>query len=495
MARIRTAQFGSGTMNMEFLGLALQRNPQMLQELIVSKFGYLPMTSLLSGIYGDSPAEELIASNMLRWQVGGIPQKPFYVLSTSGDFRVGSKNAEITVTDSQLWAGATLRLEDGQTLLYVTDRKAGNGNSFAHSVQVVGNNELDSVDMTLLERGRALNYVTAHYEEGSATGHPIHWGTSDHYMGALNIQRHKFEITGDAITEAIIMEVQNPKGEMYQGWFPNIKTGGKSLIDYHMLAGERDLVWGKANFNFETGQIFNTTAGGKSVLMSDGLVRQMDQSPVWNYFPTDSASSIRQMLQRILVHMSYNQGQDTIEYIVTGGSGAKAVFIEAMRDYIVSGGGRINMTPEKATVKVANLDVTEFTTGFGSIKFVLSQAFNNPMQKTTEVTILGNKLPAESFDMYFFPVKRESNGKNNIRTFAKAKSVNGQMVNRSLVVGHIQGMTGFGLPTSDRNRAETAIYSNLIATGQDSEQFEVLSQKGLILTNPSECARLQVFRS
>jgi hypothetical protein len=53
-------------------------------------------------------------------------------------------------------------------------------------------------------------------------------------------------------------------------------------------------------------------------------------------------------------------------------------------------------------------------------------------------------------------------------------------------------MSGWNL--SDKQRAELSQYAQMVSTGRDSEQFEVLSQKGLIVSNPSECVRMLVMR-
>lgn len=497
MALIRTAQFGHGTMDMEFLGLSMEKSPQILQELVMSRWAYLPLQSLFTGVYNESPTEEMLPSNMVRWKVMGLPQKPIYIISATGPFRVGSDNNEIVVSDGQLYAGAKVRLEDGKTLLYVKGVRTATSTGCALQVEVVGNNEADVVDPLLLANGRALNYITANYGEGSETGHPISWGTSDHYVGALTTHRHKFQITGDALTEAITMEMVKTDGQgnkrTFRGFLPNVlMDNGSTLLDFHMEAVERDLVWGKANFNPQTGAIFNTDERGKPVLMGDGLVRQLDSAYTVMYHPTDSITSIRAALERALLFLASHQGQDLIEMVAIGGHGAKYLFNLCMQDYLIVNGQRVMINVERQPTTVGGLDVTTYTTPFGSIKFVLSTAFNSPMVKTTDVTINGMKMPAESYDMHMFPIKQMSNGKNNIRIFAKAKQAGGKLVNRSLVFGHVQGMTGWGI--SDKQKGQLAQYAAMVSTGRDSEQFEVLSQKGIIVTNPSECARLMVMR-
>ena len=496
MAIIRTAQFGQGTMDMEFLGLSMERQPQILPELIVSRWAHLPLQSLLSGVYGDSPSEEMLPSNMVRWKVMGIPQKPVYVISATGPFRVGSDSPSfITVSDSLLQPGAKVRLEDGQTLLYIKGNRSASGSGVTHEVEVVGNNVNDGVDMTYLEKGRALNYVTANYEEGSETGHPIQWGTGDHYVQALTIHRHKYAITGDALTEALTMEMIKtaPNGDkkIFKGYLPNVMMdSGQTLLDFHMDAIEKDLVYGRANFDPSTGQIFNHAANGRPVLMGDGLKAQLESAYTVVYSPNDAIGSIRAGLERMLAFLSYNTGQDLIDLICIGGTGARMIWNLAMRDFLIANGQHTVLNADKSPVTIAGLDVDTFKTSFGSIKFVTSQAFNNPLVRTREVTVNGLKLPAESFDMYAFPVKKMSNGKNNIRTFAKAKQAGGKMVNRSLVFGHIPGMSGL----STKQQGELAQYGATVSTGRDAEQFEVLSQKGLIVSNPAECARMLVAR-
>jgi hypothetical protein len=380
MAIIRTAQFGHGTMDMEFLGLSMERQPQILQELILSRWAHLPLTSLFSGIYGESPAEELLPSNMVRWKVLGIPFKPVYIISTTGTPRVGQE-FEITASDSSLYTGAKVRLEDGKTLVYIKGQKTANAHSCTYIAQPVGNNEDDVIDSTLLEKGKALNYVAANYEEGSETGHPITWGTGDHYVNALTTIRHKFQITGDAMTEALCMEMRKPDksqpgGEkVFRGYLPNVITdSGQSLLDFHAEAVERDLTFGKSNFDVSTGAVFNTTTSGKPVLMGDGLLRQFDSSYTVLYYPTDQISAVRGAIDRALAYLAYNTGQDTIDFYFIGGAGAKYIWNLAMLDFLDKSGQRVILNVDKSPVTVAGLDVETYKTSFGSIKLIMSKA-------------------------------------------------------------------------------------------------------------------------
>jgi len=511
MGIIKKQQLGSGTIDLPFLGSALATSPQMLQEFIVSKFGdQYPLTTLLQGIYPESQNEELIAGNQLKWQVYSQVQRPIYFRSVSGSTAVGG-TYDIVVNDGWVRSGAVLKLEDGVTLIRLSTNGtpvAGAGEqAVRYTAETVGTVSGYQPAAYLFEPGRALNYVTAIYEEGSHEGHPMFYGTGDQYFQTMSLHRHKADMTGDALTTALIYETMrevkdgngNKTGQkkMYRGWLPDFMANPTtSLLDFHQRACERYHIVGQANYDYSTGQIFNHnhTNAGKDVMMGDGFKQQLAGAYTKCYSVRDNISDIRRKFENMLTYLSAHwHSPDFLEMVAIGGRGAQLVMKDVMRDVRIAEGQQIWMTPDKEGKVVSGINSTEWITSFGRLKFMLSPQMGDSNERVTNLIYNGVSLPAESFDMYIMPISLLSNGKTNIRFFAKGKNTMGQQVNRSLVFGHIQGMTGVLANHLSKAAGDLLSgYANLVATGRDAEQFEVLSQKMLIITNPTEFARLLV---
>ncbi|RYC69639.1 hypothetical protein [Spirosoma sordidisoli] len=508
MAKIIKQQFGAGTLDLPFLGLALARQPQMLQEFIVSRFASnnLALTTLFQGIYPESQGEEVLGSNQVSWEVYNLPEKPIYIDGIVGTPKVGN-DIEVDLTEGWLRAGAKLRLEDGRTLLHLQTNGSPRANGIVrYRGRIVGNNTEHEAPSWLFERNRAANYQTANYEEGSHMGHPMYYGTGDKYKQAMSTHRHDADLTGDALSEVTIFEttreIPNSGGrtKTYRGWLPEfLRSPTTSLLDFHQRHCELDHIYGQSNINFETGEIFNIneTNGSKKVMMGDGLIAQLDGAYTKCYDPKDSLSSIRNKVKNIITYMSAHwNNQDFLEMVVMGGIGADAVFQDVMAELQASSGVQVWRTPDSEGKVVVGLRFSEWIIGgMGKIKFVRNNSMGDITAKSRMINYNGVALNAESFDMYFMPIGMMSNGKTNIRFFSKGKTVNGQQINRSLVFSHIQGVTGYLSNNLSKASADgLSEYANLVGTSRDAEQFHLLSQKMLIVTNPTEFARLLVYR-
>lgn len=504
MGKISKAQMGSGTVDLPFLGLALARSPQMLQEFIVSRFADYPLTTLFQGIYPESQAEETLPSNQIKWNVYNLPEKPTYIVSVTGNAVVGS-DIEITVTDGWLRAGAKLRAEDGETQVHFSTNGTPAGGEYTkYTARVVGNVEGEPAPSWVFEKGKALNYMTANYEEGSEMGHPMYYGTGDEYRNNMTLHRHDADITGDAITEATIFDTMRTTSDgrekKYRGWLPDfMMSPTTSLLDFHQQACEEDHIYGRSNVDLLTGKVFNVNAtnSSKPVLMGDGLIPQLDGAYTQTFDPNDPIAAIRAKARNILTYLSAHWNlQDFLEMVVMGGMGAQAVMNDIMADEMKFQNQQVWMTPDKEGKVIAGLRYAEWITTFGKIKFMPNRTMGNIRKKERMIIYNGVSFPASSFDMYFMPIGLLSNGKTNIRFFAKGKNVGGQMINRTLVFSHIQGVTGYLANRLSKAQAEgLSEYANLVSTGRDAEKFHLLSQKMIIVSNPTEFARLLVYRS
>lgn len=501
--KVTTQQFGSGTIDTQFLGLSLQKAPQLLQEVFVERWADIaPLQSLFSGIFPESPTEEVLPSSLIRWMMQGLPLRHTYICASRGTFRTGSKDCELDVSDGWMQPGATVRLEDGSLLQITTAKSLAAGKGATYGVQVVSNNPDTVIDSLWLEKGKALNFEYSVHPEASETGHPIQYGTGNQYMNALTTVRTKASITGDAMAEALVLDTMlkdQKSGEVmgrYRGFLPNVISNmGRNMLSEHIARVERMLVRGVANFNPQTGFIYNTTAEGQDVLQGDGLLSQFNSAFDGHYYPTDNLTSILSTINRALAYIAYHSRQDKLDWIVMGGAGSKIVWNYVMQDYLNKSNMRVIINADKLPTTIQQLDIQQYDTPHGTVKFVPTQVFNDPEVKTREIVFQGYKYPAESFDFYFMPVQRLASGKTNIRIYAKGKSANGQTINRSLVFAHIAGMTGMlagKISSNQKAQMETAAY--MAATGRDAEQYEVLSQKGLIITNPTECAVVRCMR-
>ncbi len=503
--KIRTAQIGAGTVDMQFLGLAMVKQPQILPEFISAYAQNMPVTMLFSAIQPESTKEETLSSNQIKWQVQGAPNKIARIVRYSGTPAVGNR-FQIVVNDGWFRHGAKMTLNNDRDQLYIdSDGDAVEG-GIQYNAQVIGNVKGTMLDESLLAKNMPLNYDTASYEEGSNTGHPMPFGTGDWYQNAMSIERHKFSLTGDAITEALVFDVyrQDMKtgGTVVQStWLPNILTKtGDSLLKFHMRARELNYHNSRSSYNPQTGEVMVKAGhnGNEDVLMGDGLLPQLEDAYTLFYDPLlDSPQYIRWCIRSLINYMSFHYDQDFIDLYVLGGRGARAVFSDAMADELNAATGNVTFrTPDSDGKMVAGLLFDSFRCDFGTAKFVLDNAFDDPSRETQKMTYNNLTLGVSSFGMYFLPVKQMPSGQNNIRMFSKGKTAWGQDINRNIVFGHIQGMSGYlgNKGMNGKQLGELSQYAQLVSTGRDAEQMEILSETMLIVTDPSRFARLLPYQ-
>lgn len=499
-AKIETRKIGSGTVNMEVLNLAMAKNPQIMRDIYVNLFAKdAPLSTFLHNI-GISDEEEMLPSNMIRWQVWGHPYQPSYIRSVSTATPTANVPFDLVVSNGWFRKGAVLRTQiTGYNLRIQNDGEVVNG-ATKYKAVYIANSSTAAMPAGILVAGSGVEYGSSSYEEASETGHPLPFVSGpDWYTNVMTISRHKESFTGSAITEALVYEdsrISPTSGAMEttSGFLPLMYKDGRNLLREHIKLKELNYIYGVGNFDPLTGEIFTTDENGQPVPMGDGWIAQFQQGKTVTY---DSKAGVAQVAAQIKAMRQWvinNMAAEEMDLYVMGGLGARTLWQDVLKyEDNATGVTTFKEVGANNTIE-AGVAYTGLKDFLGTVKFIANPVFDAPTNPSKRISYNGTAYTADSMDFYFFFVKKSMQGKSNIRTYTKGKNWRGKMVDRSLVYGYIPGMSGWAGNGAAASSIEQYRDAMRIATGRDADQFEVLSEGMLILANATEFGMLKHYR-
>lgn len=507
MARIQQASFSAGTIDSELLSQAMLIEPQIYRDIVLER--YAPTTPLMAmaELFGSQmSSESTYDTELYTWGILGPPRLSSQIISTTGTPKMNNTWEMELTKDAWYQKGAVLKLEDDHNSILLASDAIETSKGFSYKVQVKGQNPEFILPSELIATGKYVTFETTNYWEGSDRGHPIPFVTPNKLVNAGSITRTDHDITGTALTTGILYEnvkvTDNGKAK-YRGFLPMGVTGdGKLHLDFHMMQTEAGLMSNAANFDPTTGKIYNSV-DGKKTLSGDGFERQMEGGHTIWYHPNDRPAEVTAKLERFVTHRAMSDTLDTMDQLVMGGSGLQSVLHHTYRDFLVKTGEQvhINVGPDKK-VKVG-LRMDTFVTPKGEIKFVYNGYFDRGSggdgigsgsggRKVKQITYRGIAYPISSFRGYFMPIRQLTNAKGEAIPSIQVMSRFKNGISRNLVPGTIPGMSGLVQKMGRGTEKFRASYDNYtkVATGRDGETFMFLSEKMIIVHNPTEFARL-----
>lgn len=499
MAKIRVQKFGSGTVDMAFLNSACLRSPHIIKNLYTSDaLGWgvdSPFTVFvqnLLAINGISSmnSEETLASGLVRWQIKGHTHVENRILWVSNSAPKAGQTFEVVISNAWFRNGATLRTSVLGHNLYLVDNGIVVNNGTRYQAQYVAPNKDTVAPPAVLKIGNKVEYLSGVYGEASETGHPIGYHAGGDWLtNIMTIQRHKAQWTGSAASEILVYE-DEANGLQDSYMLPLFKDAGGDVVRRHLRQVERYKIFGVGNFDPVTGDIVNRNLNGEFVPMGDGLIQQFENAYPVSYDINDDIASIAAKLKIARQHILKHTGAETVDIYGWGGFLAREIMTDVFKYESRQTGIQYFEDVKGGDEMTAGLTFRKLKDHLGTVNFMLSTVFDEPTSPSPQISYNGVSYNAESGEIYLMFVTKMSDGKPNIRVYSKGK--NGLM--RSLVFGYVKGMTGMfnGMPKAQKSLEEYNSY--LVSTGLDADQFEVLTEDMLILTNPTEFAVMKPYR-
>jgi hypothetical protein len=460
---------------------------------------YAASTPLLTmgELFGSQLSEETTYDqDLYTWGILGPPKFSARIMGTSGTAKVGNTWKITLSKDAWYEKGAVVKLEDDWNAILLTSDGVETSLGFEYSAQVKGSDPAFILPGELIAEGKYVTFDTTNYWEGSERGHQIPYVTPNKLVNAGSITRTDEDYTGTALTTGLLYEdvqISKKSGEQerYRGFLPMAMKDGKLMLDFHTMQTETGLISGISNFDPTTGKVYNTI-DGKKTLSGDGFERQLEGSHTIWFHPNDREAEV--------THRAVSDTVDTMDQLVMGGSGLQRVLHYTFRDYLVKGNEQvfINVGDNKK-VKVG-LKMDTFVTPKGELKFVYNPYFDRGSgadgkgdgRKMKEITYRGVSHPVSAYRGYFMPIRQLTNAKGqpipSIQVMSRMKGG----IHRGLVPGMIPGMSGLVQKMGGSQSKFKASFDNYtkVATGRDGETFMFLSEKMIIVHNPTEFARL-----
>lgn len=501
-------------MDMEYLGTKMMRDQNALAA-VINK--WMPETFLgfFGGLFGFSTEEanaaglnvlqQQIAESLIRWRIVENAIQPEYIINDSQIPQkvVAGVNYVIEISSPWIEKEGQYMLEDGRSMIVMIERISNVGAGATYKFQYVGEDGAELPDRKLLSANRALNYAGNLKPELSSTSQAIKdFGAYDMF-NVTTTTRHEFSASGHALSTG----TSDGRMTVYEETMQDGKTKGymlpftNKMINFHMNAINFQLIKGVSNFNLSTRTITNKShMNQKAELPSGAGFEQFMRSSdtIDSYDPTRGATYNKNLLKNVIGKHAQFLRQKGIMYIAVTRSGGKAFINDVLEENIKS---QIIQTPYNEKINVGYTFDT-YTTVMGQM-MVMDLDWSLPRGVQEEMVMYnGVAYPKSSFDIWFIPIVKISGEKGkektNIRVYTKAKSVDGETINRGLVLGTLPGMTGLtnsvGVEVLSKYRAEaSAIASGKynIHSAVDGETCLALSEYALIVDCPDMIYHLQ----
>jgi hypothetical protein len=497
--RINIKKNLTGDITYSYLGEAMLTAPVILKNIVQDRYSQLvPILNQFMQM-GLSEEETEINGHAVRWPVFGSTYPPTVIVSVSNATPTAGVPFEIEVRNGWFRNGAVLRLPViGHNIQLLGDGRKGARGAF-YTAQYISNDPGAVCPAGLLVAGNRVSFNAGVYPEGSDKGHPIRFTTADMYTNVSTIVRTSVGITGTAMVAPGVEyltyqdEGTDPlTGEPYNfnGALPLYYKNGQPVLAAHLIAVEKQLLYGTGNFNPLTGTVVNTDLNNDVVQMGDGFYSQLDGlAKTMTFSLREPTALLAAKLEAIMMYVGMYTGQETVEIVMIGGKLAKVKLAEVIR-YINKSSGVVTqqVLGDDRTIS-GGVATDRFVTDWGTIKWVWNRHADSEDSPSPRISVKGTAFPLESGNMEFI-FKNPVGQKSNIRIYSVGGTFQGQKISRGLVYNTIPGMTGLGNSMVAGMEAAMAKTAGMVGSGRDGQQDEVLSEKMLIVDNPAQFGRL-----
>lgn len=471
--QITSGNWHSGLTQASHLSTFFQTKPAeasaFLQRVYGQMTGYKNAVSFLTSGLGRTKALNNI---QYRWSLIGNSQKAIPVSKTYGDggstpgiagttFRVGFPEKWFTIGD-------VIVPDDTTYPARVMEEAYQDGVDFVYTLQLVTGDDSKYMPLYLLESGREFSKdfnIVEH--DGSSTSGETTYAQPFMLENYMSTFRKRYSVTGAAMNKVLEFKVMDPKTSAVASTW--VKYAEWEFWAQWADEIERAMVYGTSNIK-PNSSVNMKGKSGNAVYSGVGLEGQISGANK-RYYTRLTEGIIRSFLD----DLSYNGTEDgPREYVALCGRGFMNAFDEAMKSSV----NRSQYT----------LAPNTFVTGSGQEltlggQFVTYIGLNGDKITLKECTlyndVVRNRIlhpktakPAESYKATFLNFKMNKGGESNIQKVYHE--------GREMVTAYINGLADpFG------------VTKNVKASSSfDGYQFEVLSECGLMIKDPTDAGQL-----
>jgi len=201
----------------------LLTKPAQVAPMLTLVFGMYDQGSVLDTITGGLGRTITVENREFEWEVfidsdkaipivkattGGVAIDPTSTTQTPG---LAGEPITIWVRERWFGPGAVLEFDDNEYQVRVSGEPYLDGDLFAYTCYVVGDDEGAYIPPELFAPGKALSRVASAYEEGSDEADIINYFTPVKLRNQLEIVRLTYDITGSAVSSVMVLELKDPK--------------------------------------------------------------------------------------------------------------------------------------------------------------------------------------------------------------------------------------------------------------------------------------------
>ena len=446
--------------------------PEMASQVVTRVYnkqnGYKNALSFLTGGLGKAKEMNDIA---YQWSVMGDSRRAISITRTVFDGAnatpgIAETTFKIGVQENWFTLGDVCSCDDSSYKFRVMTMPEYDGVDYILTCQMVTGDPTASIPAAMLAVGKEVSKeYNAVENDHSETSGITHYTSPLRLQNVMSTYRKKFSITGAVHDKVLTIGLMSPEGnEIAKTW---VKYAEWEFWCQWMDEIEIALMFGQSNMK-ANGTTNMKGASGNSVYLSAGLEQQISPSNK-RYYTDLTESTIRNFMN----DLAYNGTEDgPREYVALCGRNFMDLFDQAMK---------------KSAANYTLVD-SVFVTGSGQElklggQFMQYVGLNGDKIKLQEYTpynsVVRNRLlhprtgrPVESYKATFLNFKSYSNGEPNIqKVYTKG---------REMVSTYVEGMYG---PAGPKRNGSSA-------TAKDGYEFHVMSEQGIMMTNPTDGAQL-----
>lgn len=374
---------------------------------------------------------------------------------------------QIWVREKWFGTGAIVEFDNREYQARIMGEPYMDGVYYVYTLQVADGKKESYIPYTMFAAGSQISRGGTAYEEYSDEADIVNYQTPFKMRNVLTTMRLKYDITGDAHSSKMVIEMKDPKSGKSSYLWSDYQEWVALRQWYETL--DRQLVYSKINSRADgTTNLFGTN--GRPVYIGAGLLQQISPSNRKTY-----TTLTAELLDDFLFDLSYNiLGMGERKFVaLTGEMGMKEL------DRVLR---------EKASAYT--LIDTKFVTGSGQNLTLGGQFTTYKMLNGIELTLKHFPLydnttynrslhptsgkPLESYRMTFIDFGKK-NGEANVQKVVRK--------DREMVMWHVAGAVA---PGSGHAKSANTLRSN----GKDGYTVNILGECGLMLKDPTTSGEL-----
>lgn len=433
-------------------------------------------TSVLDALTGGMGNTLTVESNSYEWSVMIEHDKAvtIYDAKWMGSSIASTDTPGIDGSPIQIWVedrwfgpGAIVAFDDREYQARIMDEGYQDGAYWVYTIQVVSNNSAAFIPPSLLESGSRISREGSAYEEGSEESDIVNYNTPFKLRNHLTTMRLSYDITGSAMSTVMVIEMRDPKTKKSSRMWSTIQEWRAMRQWYRSI--DRHLVYSQYSVNPTTGVCQLTGKNGRPIFIGAGLLQQISPSNRRYYtkltldlledYLQDLSYNILGMTQRKFVALTGEMGMREFDRVLR----ERATTYNLVDSVFISGSGQnLTLGGQFTTYKMLN-----------GIELTLRHfpLYDNPIHNRKNHPVTGK--PAESYRMTFIdftPREGEANVKLVVRK------------DREMLMGYTGGFSKPGGFLTSKNA--------LMSNARDGHQVHFLSEKGIMIVDPTTSGEL-----